>query len=43
MQELLLFNRIVDLWNSLPCTVRQAPSINIFERSVKDFLLIGDN
>ena len=29
------FNRIVDMWNSLPHPVRRAPSVEIFKRSVK--------
>ena len=33
------FNRIVDMWNSLPHSVRRAPSIEIFKRSVRDILI----
>ena len=33
------FNRIVDVWNSLPHSVHWAPSIKIFKRSVRDILI----
>ena len=33
------FNRIVDVWNSLPHSVRLTPSIKILKRSVKDILI----
>ena len=32
------FNRIVDSWNVLPLSVRQASSISSFKRGVRDFL-----
>ena len=32
------FNRIVDMWNSLPHSVRQAYSVQIFKKSVTDIL-----
>ena len=33
------FNRIVDMWNSLPHSVRRAPSVEIFKRSVWHILI----
>ena len=33
------FNRIVDMWNSLPHSVRQAHSVQIFKKSVGDILI----
>ena len=43
MQALMLlslafFNRIVDTWNVLPLSVRQASSISNFKMGVRDFL-----
>ena len=32
------FNRIVDMWNVLPLSVRQASSISSFKKGVRDFL-----
>ena len=32
------FNRIVDMWNTLPLTVRQAENVSSFKRGVRDFL-----
>ena len=33
------FNRIVDMWNSLPHSVRRAHSVEIFKNSVRDILI----
>ena len=33
------FNRIVDMWNSLPHSVRRAHSVEIFKKSVRDILI----
>ena len=33
------FNRIVDMWNSLPHSVRWAHSVEIFKKSVRDILI----
>ena len=33
------FNRIVDMWNSLPQSVRRAHSVQIFKKSVRDILI----
>ena len=33
------FNRIVDVWNSLPLEARSAPTIGIFKARVVNFLL----
>ena len=35
------FNRIVDTWNVLSLSVRQASSISSFKRGVRDFLSSG--
>ena len=32
------FNRIVHMWNGLPLSVRQAPSVSCFKRGVRDYL-----
>jgi len=32
------FNRIVDMWNVLPLSVRQASSISGFKNEVRDYL-----
>ena len=35
------FNRIVDLWNSLPNSLRSATSVSNFKRGVREFLTSG--
>ena len=35
------FNRIVDLWNSLPNSIRSATSVSNFKRGVREFLTSG--
>ena len=35
------FNRIVDLWNSLPNSIRSAASVSNFKRGVREFLTSG--
>ena len=37
------FNRIVDMWNVLPLSVRQASSISSFKKGVRDFLFSRNN
>ena len=36
--SLVFFNRIVDMWNTLPLFVRQATTIASFKKGVRDFL-----
>ena len=37
------FNRIVDLWNSLPVTIRTADQLSLFKKKVNEFYIAKFN